>query len=87
MEEEEVIAKEDEDDADELNVDSNVDVETNVEENLTTPELPEIISDENSDGSVNRCSILASSIVSNGLNSNLASSFFPIFQSGVHQRC
>ena len=45
MEEEEVIANEGEDDADELNVDSNV------EENLTTPELPEIISDENSDGS------------------------------------
>ena len=48
MEEEEVIVKGE--DAD----DSNVGNETKVEENLTSPELPEIISGENSDGSVNR---------------------------------
>ena len=51
MEEEEVIVKDE--DADELNIDSNVDVETKVEENLTSAELPEIIDGENSDGSVN----------------------------------
>ena len=41
MEEEEVIVKDE--DADELNIDSNVDVETKVEENLTSTELPKII--------------------------------------------
>ena len=52
MEEEEVIVKDE--DADELNIDSNVDVETKVEENLTSAELPNITNGENSDGSVNR---------------------------------